>query len=230
MRARLISYTDIGPEVRHFLFEIPDVARLDFKPGQFLSLSETIMGKKITRAYSIASEPRGDNKFELCLNRVKEGKFSPWLFELQPGGEINVRGPVGLFVPKAPLHDALFIATGTGIAPFRSMLRSPEVLGSGKQLTLLFGARYEEGLVYREEFIQLGQRFPNFRFIPTITRPEPTWTGRTGWVQSHLDEALAGRNDVDVYICGLKAMVDEVREILTQKGFEKQQIVFEKYD
>jgi NAD(P)H-flavin reductase len=66
--------------------------------------------------------------------------------------------------------------------------------------------------------------------MPTITRPDAGWQGRTGWVQQHLDEALAGRLDVDVYICGLRAMVDDVRENLKRKGLTRQQLIYEKYD
>ncbi len=79
MRATLLEVHDIAPEVRHFVFEVPGVQQLHFKPGQFVSLNESINGKKITRAYSIVSLPSG-NRFELCLNLVHEGAFTPHLF------------------------------------------------------------------------------------------------------------------------------------------------------
>lgn len=229
MTARLIASREIAPEVRHFVFEVPAAGKLPFTPGQFVSFSEVLHGKKVTRAYSLASAPDG-NRFELCLNRVRDGLFSPHLFVLQPGGEVEMAGPLGYFVPKNPFRNAVFVATGTGIAPFRSFLRSPLVLDSPAPVTLLFGARYEQGLLYRDEFEQLAQTRPGFRFMPTITRPSPDWRGRVGRVQQHLDEALAERTDVDVYMCGLKAMVDDVRRMLKDRGFPKSQILFEKYD
>src|SRR5262249_27481468 len=73
MQARLIDVEEIAPDVRHFVFEAPGVARLDFLPGQFVSLSGPVEGRTITRAYSIASAPRDGNRFELCLNRVSDG-------------------------------------------------------------------------------------------------------------------------------------------------------------
>lgn len=229
MRARLVEFREIGPEVRHFVFEIPAIESLDFTPGQFVSFSEFVMGRQVTRAYSIASPPAG-NRFELCLNRVSEGAFSPYLFTMQPGDDIEMREPLGYFVPRTPFRDSVFIATGTGIAPFRSMLRHPPLIGSAAAITLLFGARYPGGLVYHAELLALAGTRPNFRYLPTVTRPDAAWCGRAGRVQQHLDEALAGRSDLDVYVCGLKAMVDDVRHLLKQRGFDRAQIISEKYD
>lgn len=229
MRARLLESRVIGPEVRHFVFEVPAEKQLEYTPGQFVSFKGLVTGREITRAYSLASPPSG-NRFELCLNRIREGMFSPYLFDLQPGNEVEMHPPMGYFVPRSPFRDAVFVATGTGIAPFRGMLRWPPVLDGTARVTLLFGARHPEGLVYRDEFEHLAAARPGFAFLPTVTRPDSAWTGRTGRVQQHLDEALDGRRDIDVYICGLKAMVDDVRQILKKLGFDRKQIVAEKYD
>jgi len=229
MNALLVDSREIAPEVRHFLFEIPGVEKLQFTAGQFVSFTEEVHGRSVTRAYSLAAAPDG-NRFELCLNRVREGLFSPWIFRLKPGDTIQMRGPLGYFVPRQPFRDSVFIATGTGIAPFRAFLGAEPVRSHEGKVTLLFGARYAEGLLYRAEFGQLHEDRPEFRFLPTITQPAPDWAGRTGRVQQHLDEALDGRTGVDVYICGLKAMVDEVRDLLKARGFDRKQIISEKYD
>ena len=76
----------------------------------------------------------------------------------------------------------------------------------------------------------MTRRFPHFRFMPTLSRPPESWTGRTGHVQAHLAEAIGDRRDVDVFLCGLKLMVDDVRNILKEMGFDRKQILFEKYD
>ena len=228
MEARLVSFEDIGPEVRHFVFDAIG-ERFEARPGQFVSFTAEVAGRRITRPYSLAGIPRG-NRFELCLNRVKEGRFSPWLFELLPGGAVAMQGPLGYFTPREPFQDSLLVATGTGIAPFRAFLQAPEVLASGAAITLLFGARFEESLLYRAEFEELERRRPRFCYLPTLTRPPAGWQGRTGRVQAHLDEALSGRRDLDVYVCGLKEMVDDVRRLLKERGFQRQQIIVEKYD
>jgi CDP-4-dehydro-6-deoxyglucose reductase, E3 len=229
VRAVLVETRDLAPEVRHFVFAAPDVPELHFKPGQFVSFSEMLGGKKIIRPYSIASLPSG-NRFELCLNRVPEGHFSPHLFAMKPGDSVEMTQPLGFFVVRNPQKPAIFVATGTGIAPFRSMapgyLDHPEA----KDLTLIFGVRYENSIYYGGEFEALAARHSNFRFWPTLSRPEPSWSGRHGHVQLHLLQAIGDRRDLDVYICGMKAMVDDVRAILKEMGFDRKQIVFEKYD
>lgn len=227
MQARLIESVEIAPEVRHFVFEAQG-GRLDFVPGQFVSLTAPVGGKAITRAYSLASAPN-EPRFELCLNRVAQGHLSPFLFAMQPGDRIEMRPPLGQFVRRSPWRDSLLVAAGTGIAPFRSILRA-HLPGAPASFTLLFGVRYESNILYRQEFEELAQGYANFRFWPTLTRPEPCWSGRRGRVQMHLEEAIGARRDLDVYICGLKEMVDSVRALLRQMGFERKQIFHEKYD
>jgi ferredoxin-NADP reductase len=233
MEAKLIGSREIAPGVRHFQFEALGVERLDFVPGQFTSFTNMIGDKEITRAYSFASAPSGSNRFELCLNRVEPGHLSPRLFDMKPGDRIHMRPPLGMFVlrQQAP-RDSIFIATGTGIAPFRSMLQE-HLKASSPSFTLLFGVRYESHLLYRGEFEEMERAHANFRFWPTLTRPDAEWKGRQGRVQAHLAEAvslLGERRDVDFYLCGLKEMVDEVRGLLKGHGFDRKQIFYEKYD
>jgi ferredoxin-NADP reductase len=229
MQAKLIKWVEITPGVRHFVFEAPQIGRLDFVPGQFVSLSGDVGGKIITRAYSIASAPSDGNRFELCLNRVGDGAFSPHLFDLAPGDTVEMQPPLGTFVLREPLRDSLMVATGTGIAPFRSMLITA-LQPSAPSLTLLFGVRHESHLLYRQEFEEMEREHPQFHFWPTLSQPEPGWKGRVGRVQAHLAEAIRERKDIDFYLCGLKPMVDDVRQILKGMGFDRKQIRYEKYD
>ena len=215
--------------MRHFVFEAVGVERLEFRPGQFVSLSDEVDGREVTRAYSIASAPDG-NRFELCLNRVKLGTFSPHLFDLAPGGQIPMKGPLGTFTLREPIRDSVFVATGTGIAPFRSMLLDSRLWAAGKQYTLILGVRFEDGVLYEEEFETLASQHDHFRFWPIVSRPGPYWKGRKGYVQPHVLEAVDGLRDLDVYICGLKEMVNEVRKTLLKLGFERKRLIYEKYD
>lgn len=229
MRAELIGWRQMAPEIRQFDFAVPEVEELRFLPGQFVSLTETLQDKKVTRAYSIASRP-GGNRFSICLNRVEGGLFSPHLFALEPGGSVEMKGPLGVFVWKQPQADSVLVATGTGVVPYRPMLLEALQGGVTAQFTLIHGTRHEENLIYGEEFRALEQQYANFRFLPTVTRPTERWTGATGRVQSHVREAIGDRRDLHLYACGLKEMVDGVREIGKELGFDRKQIVFEKYD
>jgi len=225
MKARLVTQHEVAPDVRHFVFEIPELETFPFRAGQFVSLSAPIGDRTITRAYSLASRPSG-NRFELCLNRVEGGLFSPHLFELVPGGTVDVAGPLGYFHWRDDGMDSILVATGTGIAPFRGMLQE-DFAGSA---TLVFGVRFEPNLMYREEFEGLAHTNPRFNFLPVLSRGGPDWMGLRGHVQEHVLNAIGNRRDVTVYICGMKAMVDDLRSRLKQLGFDRKRIVYEKYD
>lgn len=229
LTARLVESHELAPEIRHFVFEVPEVEQLHYFPGQFVSLSHPIGERVITRAYSIASTP-DRNRFALCLNRVQDGHFSPHLFEMTPGDAVSLQGPLGTFFWRKPVGPSILIATGTGIAPFRGMLQEELSSNNEAPITLILGARYPHGLLYHEEFEALADQHPRFRFWPTVTRPDEQWKGRTGRVQPHLLEALDGGAEGHVYICGMKEMVDDVRAKLKTLGFDRKQIVYEKYD
>jgi CDP-4-dehydro-6-deoxyglucose reductase len=161
---------------------------------------------------------------------VQNGHLSPYLFTLHPGDTVEMRGPFGTFILREPPNDSVLVATGTGIAPFRAMLPARLAKDSSRQITLLFGVRHEGSLLYRAEFEALERAHPNFRFWPTLTRPGPGWSARTGRVQQHLVEAVGTSRDSDIYICGLRDMVDETRALLRSLGFDRKRMVYEKYD
>lgn len=228
-RAKLIEAVEIAPEVRHFVFEAQGLERFAYAAGQFVMLYKDLEGKLAKRAYSIASAPDG-KRFELCLNKVREGLVSPFLFELRPGDEVEWKGPYGAFRWREPPGDALLAATGTGIAPLRAMLWERVPRDSAHRFTLLFGVRHEDGILYRDEFEEMAARYPNFTFLPTLSRPGAGWKGLRGRVQEHLADAACGRTDLDVYICGLREMVRSVRDMLALMGFDSRRVIFERYD
>jgi ferredoxin-NADP reductase len=236
VKARLIEARELGPGTRHFEFEALDVASDSggpitgwdgaFTPGQFLSLTAQVGGDEITRAYSIASPPEG-RRFGLCANLVDGGHFSPWLFARVPGDEIEFKGPYGVFTPRPSASDSILVATGTGVAPFRSFLLGAGMRGNCR---LILGTRHEAGLLYDDEWHALERSRTGFIYQPTLTRPDPDWKGSIGRVQTHVLQALGERRDVDVYICGLREMVDEMRGQLKAEGVDRKRIIFEKYD
>jgi len=227
-QAKLLGSREVGPNTRHFEFEALDWSG-GFVPGQFLSLTHQIGEDEITRAYSIASPPEG-KKFALCANLVPDGRFSPYLFAMEPGDEVSFKGPYGAFILRKQLSDSILVATGTGIAPFRAMLLGQLRQHPEHRFTLIFGVRHEEGLLYHDEFVQLAKECGNFDYRPTLTRLPETWTGRTGRVQAHVLEAMGERRDMDVYICGLREMVDDLRARLKETGLDRKKIIYEKYD
>ena len=209
--------------------------RFGFVAGQWLSMKANMPdGEEITRAYSIASAPNGDNRFALCLNRVQDGFMSNFLCDMTEGEEISCQGPFGDFILRPPMRDTIFIATGTGIAPIRSMLHwllDEESRHQGRQLWLLFGNRTEKDIYYHDEFLALAQKQTNFHYLPTLSRGSSEWQGLRGYVQHHVPAIAQGRADnMHAYICGLEKMVKANRDLLKSLGWERKSILYEKYD
>jgi NAD(P)H-flavin reductase len=227
MNTTLIEWRELAPDVRHFVFEAEQPFR--YVPGQFVSLSSPVQGKAVTRAYSVSELPRG-NQFALCLNRVHDGLFSPFLFALAEGDSVSMKGPLGTFVWREPRKPSILVATGTGIAPIRAMLQHELAAGGDAPIHLIFGARYPHGLLYRDDFEAMAAQHPRFTFTPTVTRPDESWTGLVGRVQPLLLDAIGDSTEFEVYVCGLKEMVEDVRSKLKDRGFDRKQIIAEKYD
>jgi ferredoxin-NADP reductase len=232
--ARLIRSKSLSQLTKHLEFEMENVPRFGFVPGQWLSLKHTKPdGEEITRAYSIASPPCENGRFALCLNRVQDGFMSNFLCNMSEGNEISCQGPFGDFILRPPMRDTIFIATGTGIAPFRSMLHwlfADPARHQGKQLWLVFGNRTEKDTYYHDEFLQLAREHDNFRYMPTLSRGAAEWKGLRGYVQEHVPRIAQGRNDMHAYICGLERMIKANRELLKSLGWDRKDIRYEKYD
>src|SRR5258706_1123710 len=171
LQASLARSRPLSEFTKHLEFEVKGVPHFGFVPGQWLSLkASTLEGEEITRAYSIASPPADDARIAFCLNRVQDGFMSNHLCDLPEGGEITFQGPFGSFILRPPLRDTVFIATGTGIAPFRSMLHwllADPSRHHGRQFWLLFCVRYEQDIYYLEEFDLLVQHHSTFHLLST---------------------------------------------------------------
>jgi ferredoxin-NADP reductase len=232
--ARLVRSVTLSELTKHLEFEMNGPPRFGFVAGQWLSFKTNKSdGEEIVRAYSIASPPNGDNKFALCLNRVQDGFMSNFLCDMKEGDEIGCQGPFGDFILRPPMRDTIFIATGTGIAPFRAMLHwllGDEARHQGKHLYLIFGNRTEKDIYYHDEFLRLAGEHANFHYLPTLSRGGPDWQGLRGYVQEHVPAIVRGRADMHAYICGLDKMVKANRELLKSLGWDRKSILYEKYD
>ena len=226
-------------QCKHFEFVVEGEERFDFAPGQFISMLAKSGEKQMTRAYSIASGPHSDSRFDLCLNRVEGGFFSNYLCDMDHGNEVHFHGPHGHFVLRQPLRDSIFIATGTGIAPMRGFVewlfaKTPR--HEGRQVWLIFGTRQESEIYYREYFEHVAREFVNFHYIISLSKPHEDWRGARGYVQDQVKTILEarpghGKDEMDAYICGLNLMVSANRKQLTEQfGWDKKQIIFERYD
>jgi ferredoxin-NADP reductase len=234
----------------HLVFAIDELEKFDFQPGQFVSfVAPDAAGKQQTRAYSLASAPRG-NEFDLCVNRVEDGFFSNLLCDLEVGQSAQIHGPHGLFLLRSPLTDSILIATGTGIAPMRGFVEhlfpeSGEDRSEGRKIWLVYGTRHTSELYYSHYFEKVAASRRNFVYRTTLSRPHEGWEGARGYVQDLVAEIAAEHAhhsvhdpsppmgslyNIHAYICGLNEMVSANRERLKSLGWERKQIIFERYD
>ena len=156
MKARLIESHEIAHEVRHFTFEVPEIENCRICLANSCRLRARRRERRLRERTRQRLSPSG-NRFELCLNRVQDGFFSPFLFDLQPGDTVDMKGPYGYFTWRQPVSDSILVATGTGIAPFRGMMHGYLAGGGEREITLVYGVRYEPSLLYREEFERLAK-------------------------------------------------------------------------
>lgn len=227
-RARTLS-----PDVRELTFDPGE--GFTFVPGQWVSLRipRADTGEVIARSYSIASWPRPDGTIDIAVTRVENGPGSNFLHAAEIGTTLPMTDAAGFFVmPEEVARPVLFVGTGTGVAPLRSMLHATLARGVRHEMALLSGTRTPQDILYAEEFTETAARFANFRFEPTLSRASDDWTGRRGYVQSHVPELVAALGGAcDVYVCGLNAMIREVRQVLKgDLGFTRERIHTERYD
>ncbi len=239
LKVRLVHARTVTPRVRELTFERVDGAPFVFEAGQWVQVTFPLLdakGRPLRRSYSISSVPTDDSpRFELVVTKVDDGRGSTFLHELAEGGELEVRGPQGVFTRDLETpHPALFIATGTGIAPFRGMLHEALRANETSPLHVLFGVRTTADALYREEFERLAAQHPNVTFELSLSRPDAGWIGLTGYVQTHTRtrwEALAQKGQPQAYLCGVRKMLDEVRAVLRKElAIDREFVHVESYD
>lgn len=223
----MVAARALSPSVQSLSLELPpDFA---FAAGQWLHLHVATAQGLEKRAYSIASGP-GERPLELAVTNVPEGAVSPLLCALQEGASLRVDGPHGFFTRDDAQAPALFVGTGTGLSPLRSMLTELLAEPEHPPVTLLFGVRTQADILWRSQ-LESWTRDPKFRLEVTLSRPDAGWTGRTGYVQNHVAELARALGEPHVFICGLSPMVGAVRAICKQDlGYDRKRIHSERYD
>lgn len=219
-------------DTRRFWIEVPELEKFDFIPGQFVTLDLPIHEKKNKRwrSYSIASWPDGTNVFELVIVLDKNGVGTPYLFnEIVVGSELTLRGPQGVFILHEPLDKDIFlICTGTGIAPFRSMINYIKINNIPHQnIYLVFGCRTKNTLLYYEEMKKLAEEVEHFFYIPTLSREQ--WEGNSGYVHSIYESLCMERQPANFFLCGWKGMIDDAKKTIMEMGYDRKEIHLEIY-
>lgn len=238
----VIRIEDETYNTKRYFIKVNELESFDFKAGQFVTLDLPIHEQKNKRwrSYSIASWPDGTNVYELLIVLLEGGAGATYLFDkVRVGSELTFRGAQGVFtLPENIEKDLFFICTGTGIAPFRSMLNYMYLHHiSHKDLYLIYGCRTRKDLPYYAEMKALEKELENFHFIPTLSREG--WDGATGYVHSLYEEICKKNNEAcedlenlkpaSFYLCGWKFMIDDARKKIVDLGYDRKTIHFELY-
>ena len=231
-KGRITKIEDHTHNTRRYWIEVMDTDRFDFVPGQFVTLDLPISDKanKRLRSYSISSWPDGTNVFELLIVLTPQGVGTHYLFnETQVGTELTFRGAQGVFqLPSSIDKELMLVCTGTGVAPFRSMIQQiyhQQIPHHG--IHLVFGCRHRSDILYYEEFKELEKQLPGFHYYPTLSREH--WEGEHGYVHPIYERLAAGKPDMVFYLCGWKNMIDEAKKRIIDMGFDKKAIHLELY-
>lgn len=211
---RVDSITPLADDVVGVVLRLPPNNGMNYLAGQYID----VIARGMRRSYSIANFPRSDGKIELQIRRVEEGVLSAyWFGEAKANDLLRLEGPLGTFGLRTldPKH-LIFLATGTGIAPIKAMLEqmaSQPGLLAGKSVYVYWGGRTQQDFYWRPVFADLPMQF-----VPVLSRPDSSWSGRTGYIQQAvLDDALT-LDDSVVYACGSDAMIHSARDMLVNAG------------
>lgn len=228
--AKVIENKKLTKDVFEITFQT--VENIQFTPGQFITIKINDGNPTpCLRAYSIASKSTSkNNNFSLIIKIVPNGRGSNWLDSLKNGDEINFIGPNGKFILENFDSPTLFIATGTGLAPFLSILETELELGNKNKFDLIFGVRHEEDLFKIKLLKQLSEKHENFNFQTTLSKPNQNWKGNQGRVTKIIPEYDFDREKTHIYICGLNAMIESSKEVLLKLNVPEENIHSEKYD
>jgi len=232
MTLLLVQTVQQTPDTRTLRFQVPNEKRFGAKPGQFLSFQWTVDGQRVTRSYTISSSPVHENYVEITPKRMENGCVSVFLNgQAKPGLVVEASGPYGQFYFDERLHKSIvLIAAGSGITPMISMLSYIDDLKLALPVTLLYCVRTRADIIFQDELVRLRGTLPHFRYELCLSRPDPTWKGRSG----HLTEEFVSQHVTDLdsptfFLCGPKGFMESAHQILSTLGINEDRILQESF-
>lgn len=220
--ARVVPHNDAAIVLE---LDVEAAAAPAFLPGQYVNID--VPGSGQSRSYSFSSAPGGE-RIGFLIKKIPGGVMSTWLERAEVGTKLELTGPLGSFYLREVQRPLLFLAGGTGLAPFLSML---EVLARGnsqQKVHLIYGVTRDMDLVLVNEIEAYAKRLANFSYS-TVVADAASSHPRKGWVTHHMPSESLNGGDVDVYLCGPPAMVDAVRQHFGDNGVTPNGFHYEKF-
>jgi len=233
--AEVTRIVDLTRDLKEVTFALRGPATIDFKAGQYVQLEVSpyeLTDEPLYRAYSVASAPSMKDRLELEIKYVPEGIATTWVHRhLAVGDIVTLNGPYGDFGLHDGDRDIIMMATGSGMAPMRSILLDMAEKGSARKVTYLFGCKERCDLFLLDEMRELEKRLPNFRFVPAISRPnaEDGWDGQTGRLTDILPQYIPNGAAIEAYLCAGSAVIKSYIAALTAIGVARERIYFDDF-
>lgn len=204
-----------------------------FEAGQFVMVREPNDSGATThpRAFSLASAPC-ESQQQIEFGIKAQGSFSHALCACQPGATYYIQGPFGTFTLDKAAKQIVFFAGGVGMTPFRSHIRESLLTGLEQELILFYSGKNQNDLMYHDEFTELAKKYPNFKYIPIVTRQCPNgWPGECHRLDEEmLDKYVENFSIGEFMMCGPSALMDSIRGMLQFKGVDiEKRLRFERY-
>jgi len=242
-QTQLTKKNNLAGNVYLFEFSLIEPKEINFLAGQYLILSVLSAEKTVSRLYSIASSSWQKNSFELVVELVEGGIGSSYLKNLKIGDKVLFKGPAGMFTLKKTEKNKIFFATGTGIAPIRSMImesqKSPSDSEGKRQKFVFWGLRKKEDVYFLEEFKKIAEEDKNFEFKICLSREENLdLVDNRFFSLGHVDQVFEKELypkiketifDFEFYLCGGRGVIESLRQFLLQKNIPQSAIFFEKF-
>lgn len=228
----VVELLDHTHNVRELAVRTPEGQEFKFRAGQFVMLHVPQEGPKpALRAYSIASSEGQSHGFRLLFKYVDNGVASRFVWSLKGGETLQFTGPFGkVFFQEPPTPQIVFLNTGTGLSQHLSYLLSKKDQYPHLRYRMLFGVRSQRDIYHRDVLDRLVAELPDFRYEYILSRPEPGWEGRTGYVQNYIRDFEYTAQATTFYLCGNGGMIKETKAILESDGIEKTRIWAEAFD
>lgn len=216
------------PSTRTLRFVSRETILPPFQAGQYINLCVDLGGVQTSRPYSISSSPRQTAYYDITIRKIKNGLVSNYLLDrCQPGDLLESSGPAGNFYYNPLFHgkELVYIAGGSGITPFMSMIREVCDLGLDRKIHLFYGSQTVEELIFHAELKERAARHANFCYYPVVENPAASYQGLTGRLNAEIIKQQLNEQGFDtVYLCGPRAMYDNLLPQLQAMGIPQRQI------
>jgi len=232
-QAKVTGLTELTHDIKELEMTLEDPTEIEFKAGQFIQLEVPeyeLTDEPVYRAYSVCSQPSLKNKVKLQIKLVPNGICTTYIHKhMKVGDTATINGPYGDFYLRDTDRDIVMMATGSGMAPMCSILIDMAEKANNRKVTFLFGCKEKCDLFLIREMAELEKRLPNFKFVPSLSRPDDDWEGSTGRLNTLVKEHIDNPENTEAYLCAGTRVLESYGEALKDAGIPQDQIFFDDF-